>query len=103
MLYFGYKIHSHKFVKLNFLRRHLHQYVLFMYTYIVFINTIFNGVLKWTPVSKLNSAFVLRLGVTGCFPVLGAYLCGHEAVPLYDGSWTEYFLKGKPENMVLFS
>ncbi|KAK2186258.1 hypothetical protein NP493_207g01015 [Ridgeia piscesae] len=42
-------------------------------------------------------------GVTGCFTVLGAYLCGHEAVPLYDGSWTEYSVKGKPENMVLFS
>jgi len=54
-------------------------------------------------VSKLNSAVVLRSGVTGCFTVLGAYLCGHEAVPLYDGSWTEYSVKGKPENMVLFS
>ncbi|KAK2186263.1 hypothetical protein NP493_207g01043 [Ridgeia piscesae] len=42
-------------------------------------------------------------GVTACFPVLGAYLCGHEAVPVYDGSWTEYYVKGKPENMVLLS
>ncbi|KAI0228202.1 3-mercaptopyruvate sulfurtransferase [Lamellibrachia satsuma] len=40
-------------------------------------------------------------GVTACFPILAAYICGKQAVPLYDGSWTEYFLKGKPENKVL--
>ena len=45
--------------------------------------------------------FVLLSGVTACFPILAAYICGKQAVPLYDGSWTEYFLKGKPENKIL--
>ena len=42
-------------------------------------------------------------GVTACFGILAAYLCGTRDVALYDGSWTDYFFNGKPENMVFAS
>ncbi len=28
---------------------------------------------------------------------LGAYLCGNDRVAVYDGSWTEWYLRAKPE------
>ena len=49
----------------------------------------------------IQLSLVLSVGVTACFPVLGAYICGKPAVALYDGSWTEYFLKGNDDNKIL--
>jgi thiosulfate/3-mercaptopyruvate sulfurtransferase len=29
-------------------------------------------------------------GVTACIILLAAYLCGHDNLKVYDGSWTEW-------------
>ncbi|KAI0228199.1 3-mercaptopyruvate sulfurtransferase [Lamellibrachia satsuma] len=49
-----------------------------------------------------NTPIVATCGAGGaaCFAVLGAYICGKRAVPLYNGSWTDYFFNGKPENKI---
>lgn len=31
---------------------------------------------------------------------LGAYMCGNDKVAVYDGSWTEWYQKASPEEMV---
>ena len=38
-------------------------------------------------------------GVSGCMLVLAAFMAGKEDVALYDGSWTEWYLRAKPEQM----
>ena len=38
-------------------------------------------------------------GITACQVVLAAYLCGKEDVPVYDGAWTEWFQRAKPDQM----
>ncbi|KAL8221968.1 UNVERIFIED_CONTAM: hypothetical protein K2H54_074723 [Gekko kuhli] len=35
-----------------------------------------------------------RKGVTACHIALAAYLCGKPDVPVYDGSWSEWFPRG---------
>ncbi|XP_061557149.1 3-mercaptopyruvate sulfurtransferase-like [Phycodurus eques] len=39
-------------------------------------------------------------GVTACFAVLVAQLLGHPGVCLYDGSWSEWFKRASPENII---
>ncbi|KAL7883410.1 hypothetical protein SRHO_G00010680 [Serrasalmus rhombeus] len=39
-------------------------------------------------------------GVTACHITLAAYLCGHQDVCLYDGSWSEWFAKAAPEHVI---
>nr|XP_061805426.1 thiosulfate sulfurtransferase-like [Nerophis lumbriciformis] len=39
-------------------------------------------------------------GVTACFAILVAHLLGHPGVRLYDGSWSEWFNKASPENII---
>ncbi|XP_041363650.1 3-mercaptopyruvate sulfurtransferase-like [Gigantopelta aegis] len=36
-------------------------------------------------------------GVSACCLVLAAHLCGNDNVPVYDGAWTEWFMRSKPE------
>ena len=43
-----------------------------------------------------NDVFI---GVSGCMLVLAAYTCGKEDAALYDGSWTEWYLRAKPDQM----
>ncbi|XP_030711939.2 3-mercaptopyruvate sulfurtransferase isoform X1 [Lagenorhynchus albirostris] len=39
-------------------------------------------------------------GVTACHVALGAYLCGKPDVPLYDGSWVEWYMRAQPEDVI---
>ncbi|KAL5019335.1 hypothetical protein ScPMuIL_005057 [Solemya velum] len=39
-------------------------------------------------------------GVTACCLALAAHICGLRDVPVYDGAWTEWFLKAKPDQKV---
>ncbi|XP_004456439.1 3-mercaptopyruvate sulfurtransferase [Dasypus novemcinctus] len=39
-------------------------------------------------------------GVTACHVALGAYLCGKPDVPVYDGSWVEWYMRAKPEEVI---
>ncbi|XP_020735396.1 3-mercaptopyruvate sulfurtransferase isoform X4 [Odocoileus virginianus] len=39
-------------------------------------------------------------GVTACHVVLGAYLCGKPDVPIYDGSWVEWYMRAQPEDII---
>ncbi|XP_012331816.1 3-mercaptopyruvate sulfurtransferase isoform X3 [Aotus nancymaae] len=39
-------------------------------------------------------------GVTACHAVLGAYLCGKPDVPIYDGSWVEWYMRAQPEDVI---
>uniref|UniRef100_G1TED0 Sulfurtransferase n=2 Tax=Oryctolagus cuniculus TaxID=9986 RepID=G1TED0_RABIT len=39
-------------------------------------------------------------GVTACHVALGAYLCGKPDVPIYDGSWVEWFMRARPEDII---
>lgn len=41
-----------------------------------------------------------RKGVTACHLALAAYLCGQPDVPVYDGSWSEWFRRAPPETRV---
>lgn len=38
-------------------------------------------------------------GISACLVALAAYVCGKEDVPVYDGSWTEWYKRAKPEQM----
>lgn len=39
-------------------------------------------------------------GVTACHVALGAYLCGKPDVPIYDGSWVEWYMRAQPEDII---
>lgn len=39
-------------------------------------------------------------GVTACHVVLGAFLCGKPDVPVYDGSWVEWYMRAQPEHVI---
>ncbi|XP_011781078.1 PREDICTED: 3-mercaptopyruvate sulfurtransferase [Colobus angolensis palliatus] len=39
-------------------------------------------------------------GVTACHVALGAYLCGKPDVPIYDGSWVEWYMRARPEDVI---
>ncbi|XP_013868310.1 3-mercaptopyruvate sulfurtransferase [Austrofundulus limnaeus] len=39
-------------------------------------------------------------GVTACHIILAAHRLGHPGVPLYDGSWVEWFKRASPENII---
>nr|XP_004650334.2 3-mercaptopyruvate sulfurtransferase [Jaculus jaculus] len=39
-------------------------------------------------------------GVTACHVALGAYLCGKPDVPIYDGSWVEWYMRAQPEHVI---
>lgn len=39
-------------------------------------------------------------GVTACHVALGAYLCGKPDVPIYDGSWVEWYMRAQPEEVI---
>ncbi|XP_035127685.1 3-mercaptopyruvate sulfurtransferase isoform X1 [Callithrix jacchus] len=39
-------------------------------------------------------------GVTACHAALGAYLCGKPDVPIYDGSWVEWYMRAPPEDVI---
>lgn len=39
-------------------------------------------------------------GVTACHVVLGAFLCGKPDVPVYDGSWVEWYMRAQPEHII---
>ncbi|XP_042549046.1 3-mercaptopyruvate sulfurtransferase [Dipodomys spectabilis] len=39
-------------------------------------------------------------GVTACHVALGAYLCGKADVPIYDGSWVEWYMRARPERII---
>jgi thiosulfate/3-mercaptopyruvate sulfurtransferase len=39
-------------------------------------------------------------GVTACHVVLGAFLCGKSDVPVYDGSWVEWYMRAQPEHII---
>lgn len=39
-------------------------------------------------------------GVTTCHVALGAYLCGKPDVPIYDGSWVEWYMRAPPEDVI---
>lgn len=39
-------------------------------------------------------------GVTACHVALGAYLCGKPDVPIYDGSWVEWYMRARPEDII---
>lgn len=39
-------------------------------------------------------------GISACTVVLGAYLCGKPDVPVYDGSWVEWYMRAQPENII---
>ncbi|XP_077195733.1 thiosulfate sulfurtransferase [Paroedura picta] len=41
-----------------------------------------------------------RKGVTACHIALAAYLCGKPDVPIYDGSWSEWFRRAPKEHRV---
>lgn len=39
-------------------------------------------------------------GVTACHVVLAAYLLGYPGVSVYDGSWSEWFKRARPEDII---
>ncbi|KAL1767417.1 3-mercaptopyruvate sulfurtransferase [Sigmodon hispidus] len=39
-------------------------------------------------------------GVTACHVALGAFLCGKPDVPVYDGSWVEWYMRAQPEHII---
>uniref|UniRef100_A0A1A8IVU2 Sulfurtransferase n=1 Tax=Nothobranchius kuhntae TaxID=321403 RepID=A0A1A8IVU2_NOTKU len=39
-------------------------------------------------------------GVTACHVILAAHRLGHPGVPLYDGSWVEWFRRSSPEDII---
>lgn len=39
-------------------------------------------------------------GVTACHVALGAFLCGKPNVPVYDGSWVEWYMRARPEHVI---
>ncbi|OCT83186.1 hypothetical protein XELAEV_18025723mg [Xenopus laevis] len=39
-------------------------------------------------------------GVTACHVALAAFLCGKEDVSIYDGSWVEWYMRAKPEDVI---
>ncbi|XP_050393081.1 3-mercaptopyruvate sulfurtransferase [Patella vulgata] len=39
-------------------------------------------------------------GISACSIALAAYLCGKDDVAVYDGSWTEWYQRAKPEQKV---
>ncbi|XP_036615778.1 3-mercaptopyruvate sulfurtransferase isoform X2 [Trichosurus vulpecula] len=39
-------------------------------------------------------------GVTACHVALGAYLCGKPDVAIYDGSWMEWYMRARPEDVI---
>lgn len=39
-------------------------------------------------------------GVTACHVALGAYLCGKPDVPIYNGSWVEWYMRAQPEEII---
>ncbi|KAG9469475.1 3-mercaptopyruvate sulfurtransferase [Eleutherodactylus coqui] len=39
-------------------------------------------------------------GVTACHIALAAFLCGKEDTAIYDGSWVEWYMRAKPEDVV---
>lgn len=39
-------------------------------------------------------------GVTACHVALGAYICGKPDVPIYDGSWVEWYMRAQPEEVI---
>ncbi|XP_072277170.1 3-mercaptopyruvate sulfurtransferase-like [Pyxicephalus adspersus] len=39
-------------------------------------------------------------GVTACHVALAAFLCGKEDTAIYDGSWVEWYMRAKPEDVV---
>ncbi|KAK7507157.1 hypothetical protein BaRGS_00001092 [Batillaria attramentaria] len=38
-------------------------------------------------------------GISACLVALAAYVCGKDDVAVYDGSWTEWYQRAKPEQM----
>lgn len=38
--------------------------------------------------------------VTACHVVLAAHECGHPAVSVYDGGWSEWFSRALPEHVI---
>lgn len=38
-------------------------------------------------------------GISGCMVALAGYLCGNENVAVYDGAWTEWFKRARPDQM----
>lgn len=47
----------------------------------------------------LKYYILFLLGISGCMLVLAAYVAGKEDVALYDGSWTEWYLRAKSDQM----
>ncbi|XP_008328418.1 3-mercaptopyruvate sulfurtransferase-like [Cynoglossus semilaevis] len=39
-------------------------------------------------------------GVTACHVALAAYLLGYPGVCIYDGSWSEWFMRASPEHII---
>ncbi|OCT85562.1 thiosulfate sulfurtransferase isoform X1 [Xenopus laevis] len=39
-------------------------------------------------------------GVTACHVALAAFLCGKEDVSIYDGSWVQWYMRAKPEDVI---
>ncbi|XP_041634290.1 3-mercaptopyruvate sulfurtransferase-like [Cheilinus undulatus] len=39
-------------------------------------------------------------GVTACHVALAAHILGHPGVPIYDGSWSEWFKRASPELII---
>ncbi|XP_063796731.1 3-mercaptopyruvate sulfurtransferase [Pseudophryne corroboree] len=39
-------------------------------------------------------------GVTACHIALASFLCGKEDTAIYDGSWVEWYMRAKPEDVV---
>ncbi|XP_068108042.1 3-mercaptopyruvate sulfurtransferase [Hyperolius riggenbachi] len=39
-------------------------------------------------------------GVTACHIALASFLCGKEDTAIYDGSWVEWYMRAKPEDIV---
>ncbi|XP_053324653.1 3-mercaptopyruvate sulfurtransferase [Spea bombifrons] len=39
-------------------------------------------------------------GVTACHVALASFLCGKEDTAIYDGSWVEWYMRAKPEDVV---
>ena len=42
------------------------------------------------PTSMLTDEKLLLRASTACVLAMGAYICGHKQVAVYDGSWAEW-------------
>ena len=44
--------------------------------------------------------FFIVVGITACTLAFAASLCGKDDVAVYDGSWTEFYLRSTPKQRV---